>query len=62
MTAKEMFEELGYEYKLINNEDINCENVILYIHSEQDLSFQFNLISRIICMQIKNKCFHLMLI
>lgn len=55
MTAKEMFEELGYEYKFISNKDINCENVILYTHSKQDLSFQFNLLSQIVCMQIQNK-------
>ena len=55
MKAKDMFEKLGYKYKYINNEVNNCENVILYTHSKQDLSFQFNLLSQIVCMQIKNK-------
>lgn len=55
MTAKEMFEKLDYKYKYISNEDINCENVILYTHSKQDLSIQFNLFSGLVCFQIKNK-------
>lgn len=55
MIAKEMFEKLGYKYQYINNEANNCENVILYTHSKQDLSFQFNLLGQIVCMQIKNK-------
>ena len=55
MEAKEMFERLGYEYKFINNEKNNCENVILYKHKENELAFQFNLISKIVVMQTKNK-------
>ena len=55
MTAKEMFESLGYKYELINNKDINCEDVILYTQTKQDLSIQFNLLSQLVCMQLKNK-------
>jgi hypothetical protein len=55
MTAKEMFEELGYEYKYVDNKDINCENVIVYTHIKQDLSIQFNLFSKMVCMQSVNK-------
>lgn len=55
MTAKEMFEELGYTYEFVDNKDINCEDIILYTHSKQDLTFQFNLLSELVCMQMKNK-------
>ena len=54
MTAKEMFEELGYEYELINNTKNNCEDVILYTHKKQELIIQFNLFSQIVVYQIKN--------
>ena len=55
MSAKEMFERLGYEYKFVNNEKNNCENVILYTHKETKLAVQFNLWGQIVGMQIKNK-------
>ena len=54
-TSKEMFEELGYEYKFIDNKNNNCEDVILYTHTIQKLSIQFNLFSKLICMQAENK-------
>lgn len=54
ITAKEMFEELGYEYKLIDNTSIQCEDVILYTHKKQKLCIQFNLFSRIVVYKIKN--------
>lgn len=55
MKAKDMFEKLGYKYQYINNETNICDNVILYTHSKQDLSFQFNLFGQIVCMKIKNE-------
>jgi hypothetical protein len=55
MSAKEMFEKLGYEYKFIDNKNNNCEDVILYTHTKQKLSIQFNLFSELICMEAENK-------
>lgn len=54
MTAKEMFEELGYEYKFINNTKEQCEDVIVYSHKNQPVIIQFNLWSKIVVYQIKN--------
>lgn len=54
MTAKEMFEELGYERKFVNNIKIQCEDVILYTHKKQDLIIQFNLFSQMVVYQMKN--------
>lgn len=53
-SAKEMFEDLGYEYDYVIGISQNCENVILYTHKEQDLMIQFNLLSKIVVYQIKN--------
>lgn len=54
MTAKEMFENLGYTYKLIDNKNNNCEDVILYEHTINDSIIQFNLLSRLVVYQTKN--------
>lgn len=54
MKAKEMFEKLGYTYKLVDNTKIQCEDVILYSHKKQDLIIQFNLWSKIVVYKIKN--------
>lgn len=54
MSAKEMFKELGYEYKYIDNKSINCEDVILYNHKELELVIQFNLFSKTVVYQTKN--------
>lgn len=54
MSAKEMFEELGYEYKYIDNKSINFEDVILYNHKELELAVQFNLFSKMVVYQTKN--------
>jgi hypothetical protein len=54
MKAKEMFEALGYEYKFIDNKNNNCEDVVLYTHTTQELSIQFNLFSQTVVYQIKN--------
>ena len=54
MSAKEMFEELGYKYKYIDNKSINCEDVILYNHKELELVIQFNLFSKTVVYQTKN--------
>ena len=53
-SVKEMFEELGYTYKLVDNTKIQCEGVIIYSHKTQDLIIQFNLWSKIVVYQIKN--------
>ena len=55
MTAKEMFEKLGYTYQYINNYKDNCEDVILYIHEKSGVIIQFNLISHVVVYQIDNK-------
>lgn len=55
MKAKEMFEELGYKYKIIDNTKNQCEDVILCSHKKQELTIQFNLFSKLVCFQIKNK-------
>ena len=54
MTAKEMFEKLGYLYKFIDNKYNNCEDVILYEHTNNDLNIQFNLLSHLVVYQMKN--------
>ena len=55
MTAKEMFEKLGYTYQYINNNKDNCEDVILYTHEKSGVIIQFNLISQVVVYQIDNK-------
>lgn len=50
-----MFEELGYEYKLVDNKSINCENVIIYTHKKYGIKIQFNLLSQLIYFEIENK-------
>ena len=55
MSAKEMFEELGYTYQYINNNKDNCEDVILYIHEKSGVIIQFNLFSQVVVYQIDNK-------
>ena len=47
MKAKEMFEQLGYEYDYVQN--VNCEDTITY-HKE-NLHVQFNLISKQVVLQ-----------
>ena len=47
MTAKEMFEELGYEYDYIKNK--NSEDTITY--HKDNLHIQFNLISKLVILQ-----------
>lgn len=47
MTAKEMFEELGYEYDFIQNK--NSEDTITY--HKDNLHIQFNLISKLVVLQ-----------
>lgn len=54
MNAKEMFEELGYTYKYIDNKENNCEDVIIYTHNKTNGIIQFNLFSQCIVYQIKN--------
>ena len=46
-SAKEMFEELGYEYDYIQNK--NSEDTITY--HKDNLHIQFNLISKLIVFQ-----------
>ncbi len=55
MTAKEMFEKLGYTYQYINNNKDNCEDVVLYTHEKSGVIIQFNLISHVVVYQIDNK-------
>ncbi len=55
MTAKEMFEKLGYTYQYINNYKDNCEDVILYTHEKSGVIIQFNLFSQVVVYQIDNK-------
>lgn len=47
MTAKEMFEKLGYEYDFIQNK--NNEDTITY--HKDNLHIQFNLISKLVVLQ-----------
>ena len=55
MSAKDMFEELGYEYKIIDNVKEQCEDVILCSNKNAEIIIQFNLFSELVCFQIKNK-------
>ena len=55
MTAKEMFEKLGYTYQYINNYKYNCEDVVLYTHEKSGVIIQFNLFSQVVVYQIDNK-------
>lgn len=52
MSAKEMFEKLGYTYKYIDGN--NCEDVIIYTHNTSWLIIQFNLLSKVVVYQTKN--------
>ena len=52
-TAKEIFEELGYEYNYIQIE--NCEDTITY--HKDNLHIQFNLISKLVV--LKNDTSHM---
>ena len=53
MSAKEMFEALNYKYEIVDNKLHNCEDVILCTY--EDFIIQFNLLSKMMCLQIKNK-------
>lgn len=53
-TAKEMFENLGYIYKYIDNKNNNCEDVIIYTHNKTNIIIQFNLFSQCVVYQFKN--------
>lgn len=55
MSAKEMFEKLGYEHKIIDNTKIQCEDIILCSNKKVEIIIQFNLFSKLVCFQIKNK-------
>lgn len=50
MSAKSMFEELGYTYKYVNGN--NCEDVIIY--TQDKAVIQFNLLSKVVVYQAKN--------
>lgn len=54
MSAKELFEELGYNYQYIDNKNNNCEDVIIYTHNKSNVIIQFNLLSKMVVYQIKN--------
>lgn len=47
MSAKDMFEELGYDYDFVQNK--NSEDTITY--HKDNLHIQFNLISKLIILQ-----------
>lgn len=49
MSAKEMFEELGFKYEYHENKSINAEDTITY--HKDNLHIQFNLISKCIIVQ-----------
>lgn len=53
-SAREMFEELGYTYKYIDNKNNNCEDVIIYTHNKINSTIQFNLFSQCVVYQLKN--------
>lgn len=54
MTAKELFKILNYRYEKIDNSYNNCEDVILYTNTIQDLTIQFNLMSKNVVFNAKN--------
>ena len=54
MTAKELFKMLNYRYEKIDNSYNNCKDVILYTNTIQDLTIQFNLMSKNVVFNAKN--------
>lgn len=54
MTAKELFEILGFKYEKIDNSNNNCEDIIIYTHTISDLTIQFNLMSKNVVINAKN--------